>query len=68
MTDGTPRTLEIETKFLGSGAWTADIYSDGANAARFASDFKKEKKTMTAGDKIRIELAPGGGWAAWIRK
>jgi len=68
MTDGTPRTLEIETKFLGSGAWTADIYRDGANAARFASDFKKEKKTMTAGDKIRIELAPGGGWAARIRK
>ncbi len=68
MTDWSPWTREFKPEFLGEGTWQAQIYADGANAVRFASDFRLEKRTISAGDKIRLELAPGGGWVAVIRR
>lgn len=69
MTDWTPRTLELALDFLGEGAWTAEIWSDGLNAARHAQDFARSTRLVKAGDRLKLELAPGGGWAArFVRK
>jgi alpha-glucosidase len=68
MTNWTPRSLEITLSFLDSGEYTAEIYSDGHNASRYASDFQKLSRDVTEKDKIRIEMAPGGGWVARIIK
>jgi alpha-glucosidase len=64
MTDWTPRRLEIRLYFLGAGAFDALILKDGANAARYASDFKQETAVVRKGDALTLDLAPGGGWAA----
>lgn len=68
MTDWSPRSLEITLSFLAPGEYTAEIYSDGPNASRYASDFQKHRQDVTKKDKLGIDMAPGGGWVARINK
>ena len=61
--------MEIETSFLGEGKWRAEIFADGVNADRDATDYVKTSKAVRAGEKMKIDLAPGGGWVArFVRK
>ncbi len=64
MTDWTARSFEVKLDFLGPGSFDALIFRDGANASRFASDYKKEAARVAQGDVLKLDLAPGGGWAA----
>ena len=41
-------------------------YRDGVNADRYGSDYRMEKSVVNRGMKMKIKLAPGGGWAARI--
>jgi len=66
MTDENPRELTVDFSFLDSGKYMIDIYQDGVNAHRYASDYKKVTSTITQQQKMKIKLAPGGGWAARI--
>ena len=68
MTDWTPRDLTIDFSFLNEGSYKAVIFSDGINADRDATDYKKEIVNLTKQSKIQVHLAPGGGWAARIEK
>lgn len=68
MTDWTPRKMEITLDFLGDGVWRADIFADGVNAAHYAGDLKRSSVTVRKGDKLELDLAPGGGWAAVFTK
>lgn len=64
-----PTTMEIDTSFLGDGKWRAEIFADGLNADRDATDYVKKSQTVKNGEKIKITLAPGGGWIArFVRK
>jgi alpha-glucosidase len=67
MTDWTARDLEVDFSFLGKGKHSIDIWQDGANADKRATDYKKVSKTIAAKDTMTIHLAPGGGWAAIIK-
>jgi alpha-glucosidase len=64
MTNWTARKLDVDLGFLAPGRWTAEIHRDGPNADRAAVDYVREMKEVTAAQQLRIELAPGGGWAA----
>lgn len=66
MTDWTPRDLEVDFSFLPEGSFTLDAYQDGVNADRNASDVKKSTQQITRSTKLKIHLAPGGGFAARI--
>ena len=66
MTNWTPRDLILDFSFLPAGNYTAEVFKDGVNADRNATDYKKEVVNISSGDKINIHLAPGGGWAARI--
>jgi alpha-glucosidase len=66
MTDWTPRDLEVDLSFLPEGNFTIDVYQDGVNADRDATDYKKTTTQVSRTSKIKIHLAPGGGWAARI--
>ncbi len=68
MTDWTPRELEIEFGFLGGGEYKAEVYADGMNASKYASDYTKSNKIIKAVDRLKIKLAPAGGWAARLVK
>ena len=44
----------------------ANIFADGINADREATDYKHTYQQISAGDKLQIHLAPAGGWTAII--
>jgi alpha-glucosidase len=66
MTNWDPKELEFDLSFLGSGNYTMEIWQDGINAHRYAGDFKKEMRIVSSTDKMKIKLAPGGGWVAIV--
>ena len=69
MTDWTPRTLSVDTgKFLPSGVWQAEIFEDGPNADRKATDWRRRTVTVRAGEKLEAKMAPGGAWTARFTK
>ena len=45
---------------------TANIFADGINADREATDYKHTYRQVTSDDKLQIHLAPGGGWTAIV--
>ncbi len=68
MTDWTPRDLEVDFSFLPDGNFTVEAYQDGVNADRNASDYRKTTQQITKATKMKIHLAPGGGFAARIHQ
>ena len=66
MTNWTPRDLTVDLAFLDDGQYKIEIYQDGINADRNAMDYKKVAWTVTKNDRLKIHLAPGGGWIARI--
>jgi len=68
MTDGHAREFHIDLAFLGRGSYKAQIYQDGINADRCATDYKMVKRRVRADETLHLKLAPGGGWVARIRK
>ena len=68
MTDWTARDLTIPLSFLGEGQFSADIFADGANAMKEATDYKHTKQTATCQDQLKIHLSSGGGWTGIFRK
>ncbi len=68
MTDWSPRALDIPLDFLEDGSYEAEIFSDGPNVDRYASDVRRDVRTLNRGERLRVELASGGGWVARFRK
>jgi len=60
------REITLDFSFLPKGNYQAVIFKDGVNADRDATDYKKELIKIASGDKLKIQLAPGGGWVARI--
>lgn len=68
MTDWTSRNLEISLDFLGDGAYKMSVMRDGANADRYAQDYKHETLSVTKNTLLKINMASGGGYAAIIEQ
>ena len=66
LTDWTPRDIQLSLSFLPEGTYTADIFADGVNAEKEATDYKHSRQSVTRSTKLDIHLASGGGWAARI--
>lgn len=66
MTDWTERTIDVDFSFLPAGEYNIEIFEDGINAERHATDYAIRKNTIKPGARLRIHMAPGGGWAARI--
>jgi alpha-glucosidase len=68
MTNWSARDLEVPLSFLGDRVWEADIFKDGPNADRAAADYAREKRAVGPSDRLRIHLAPGGGFVIRLTK
>ena len=68
LTNWTPRELDLDLSFLGEGDYTLELFKDGINADRAARDYKKEVISVPTDRKLKIHMAPGGGYAARIQK
>lgn len=67
MTDWTPRDLTVNLSFLSSGQHHAVIFTDGVNATKEATDYKRINKTVNNSDCFPVHLSSGGGWVAIIQ-
>ncbi len=68
MTDWTARSLTIDFSFLGEGTYEIELMQDGVNAEKSCNDYKRIVKQVTKSDRLKINLAKGGGWVAICRK
>jgi len=66
MTNWTRREIDIDLSFLPAGTYSLDAYEDGMNADRNGSDYRQVKTRVENTTKLKLKLAPGGGWAARI--
>ncbi len=67
ITDWTSRDMDLDLSFLPAGDYQIDIFQDGINADKHANDYSHIKRNIKSGDKMKIHLAPGGGWAARVK-
>ncbi len=67
MTDWTPRDLVVDLSFLAPGQHHADIFADGINATKEATDYQHIRQAVSASDRLPIHLSSGGGWVAIIK-
>lgn len=68
MTDWTARTLEVDLTFLSKGEYRAFSVKDGVNAAQNGSDYRMGYELVNSSKKIKIEMAPGGGFVVKLIK
>lgn len=66
ITNQEERTLDLSTAFLKPGKYHIETISDGLNANTRAEDYIKSEQDITAGDKLALRLARGGGWITII--
>ncbi len=64
MTNWQERDLILDLGTIKGLNATADIFADGINADREATDYRHTSQQVKTGDKLTIHLAPGGGWTA----
>ena len=63
ITDWDARELDVPLTFLGNGAYSAEIYADGPEAATQPKDSTFEKRQVNSRTVLKLKLAPGGGSA-----
>ena len=66
MTNWDGRDLDLALDFLGAGEYEATVFADGADAGTVATSLEIAKKTVKAGDRLALKLAPGGGAAVML--
>ncbi|MCC9167930.1 glycoside hydrolase family 97 protein [Pontibacter harenae] len=66
LTNWDAREMELDLSFMGEGNYKAEIFKDGINADRVASDYKHEIISVPQNRKLKISMAPGGGYVARI--
>ena len=66
MTNWSERELTLDLSFLGEGNYKAEFFTDGVNANRIASDYKKEVMIIPENRMLTVKMAQGGGFAAKI--
>jgi alpha-glucosidase len=66
MSNWDARDISIDLSFLKDGNYKAEIFEDGINADKDATDYKRKVINISANDKLKIHLSNGGGWAARI--
>jgi alpha-glucosidase len=58
-----PRELTLDLGFL-QGTYRAEVFADGVNADRDATDYTREVRTIEGGTRLTVKLSSGGGWTA----
>lgn len=62
------QAFTVDTAFLKEGRWTAEIFRDDDDSGWRTARYVHETRTLSAGDRLDFNLAPGGGFAVHFRK
>jgi len=66
LTNWSGMEMTIDLSFLDKGTYSAEIFKDGINAGKDATDYKREIVNVTSADKLKVNMANGGGFAIII--
>ncbi len=66
MTNSFARELEIKLDFLDEGNYKMTSFSDTEKTKENAEIAEQKETLVKKGDTIKIKMAPGGGFAAWM--
>ncbi len=66
MSNSFDRELEIKLDFLGEGSYKMTSFADTDKTKENAEIAEKKVTSVKKGDVVKIKMAPGGGFAAWI--
>ncbi|KGJ91208.1 glycoside hydrolase family 97 protein [Colwellia psychrerythraea] len=58
----------VDLSFLSSGDYQMESFADGINSEKYASDYQINKQSVTRLNKVKVRLAPSGGWVARLIK
>ena len=64
VTDSHAREVVLDTSFLKSGDWTAEVFCDAPDSDTLPTHYRREVKSVRSGDRLSVRFAPGGGWTA----
>jgi alpha-glucosidase len=67
MTNWDARDMTLDLSFLPQGKYVVEIFQDGINADRDATDYVRKFIHVSSGEKLNIHLSNGGGWAGVFR-
>ncbi len=68
ITDSTARKINIQLDFLPVGKYTAEVYSDAADANENANHLTKQIMTVDKNKRLNLSIASGGGNIIILRK
>ena len=68
ITNGEGRTYQLNTSFLGSGAWKMESFSDDWQRNYEPSSYKHGTISVRSGENIAFRMMPGGGFIARFSK
>jgi alpha-glucosidase len=63
LTNWSQRDMTFDLSFLEKGSYMAEVFKDGVNAEKDATDYKRYTVKVNPEDKMTLHLAPGGGFA-----
>ena len=66
MTNSLERELEIKLDFLSEGNYKMVSFTDSEKTKENAEIAEQKETTVKKGDSVKIKMAPGGGFAAWL--
>lgn len=66
MTNSESRSLDLKLDFLADGKYQLVAFEDAPDAHVNAQNVIKTTKTVAKGDVVKIKMAPGGGFAAYL--
>ena len=64
ITNWDARTLSLATDFLGGGEWNVEVFEDAPDANVNAEHYVRRTLKIKAGEPLKANLAPGGGFVA----
>jgi alpha-glucosidase len=66
MNNSLPRKIEITLEFLDEGGYRLYFFKDGPDANNNAEDIQEGETIVMKTDSIQIDMASGGGYAAYL--
>jgi len=64
LTDSSRRSISVKLDFLAPGKWKMSLWKDGSDAKVNGQHLDLEERIVSAGDKLKLPLAPAGGAVA----
>ncbi len=68
ITTADARDCTLDTSFLGAGEWKCELFRDAGDAKEDVQRYVHETRSVGAGEKIRLHMAPGGGFVARLSR